>query len=198
MTLISQASGVLKSALSDAGKASGLCRSISIRWIRGRKSGKNFLTELLGPGQQVNEALVRDMAAEYDALGDQNILAQIAYIKTQVADGSGLVSTGSEMASPATKVPCVASWFTQNGDQVGMGQLRSVNIFGGYTHAMGMDLRERYAIFFDPNWGQFTFPTHMKMVDFLTKSIFTRANSQYTYADWAAAKFSSAVKIGFA
>jgi hypothetical protein len=194
ITLISQAAGVLADALSDAGKASGLCRSMAIRWLIGRKTGRNFLTELLGPGQQVNEALVRQMAAEYKQLGATSIDEQTGYIRTKVGEG-GLACTGSELASPASGVTSVASWFTQNSGQVGMGKLRSVNTFGGYTHAMGVDLREQYAIFFDPNWGQFTFPTHLKMVNFLSSSMFTRVGSNCYYAN--AAEYRGALKIGF-
>ena len=196
MTLISQASGVLSKALADVEKAAGLCRSMSIRWIKGRKSGKNFLSELVGPCQQVNDALVQLMASEYDALGPLGIYKLVAYIKAQVADGSGLATTGAHLVLSASTIPSVGSWFTQNGAQVGIGQLRSVNIFGGYNHAMAMDLREIYAIFFDPNWGEFTFPSHLLMVNFLSQSMFTRYGSQHKYAD--SVNFNGAVKIGFA
>ncbi len=56
-------------------------------------------------------------------------------------------------------------------------------------------LGKRYAIFFDPNWGQFTFPTHLQMANFLTKSMFTRYGQEHKYADRI--KFGGVVKIGF-
>jgi len=197
MTLFSQASGVLVDAMKDVGKASGLCRSMAIRWLKGRKNGKDFLAELMLPGLQVSTAIVKQMSDEYDALGNTNIDTQTSYIISQLG-AAGLVSTGSHRESlTSSNVVSVGSWFTQSSAQSGLGKLRSVNTWGGYSHAMAMDLRERQAIFFDPNWGQFTFPSHLMMVNFLTRSMFTRSGGKHLYADADRGAFSCVIKIGF-
>ncbi|WP_347986459.1 hypothetical protein [Methylomonas sp. AM2-LC] len=142
MTLFSQATGVLKEALSDAGESGGLCRSMSIRWIKGRANGKNFLSELILPGQQVNTSIVKAMADEYKSLGEQDIGTQVSYIKAQLV-GAGLECTGAHLETlPSANVFSVGPWFTLSSDKVGMGKLRSINIFGKYPHAMAMDFRE--------------------------------------------------------
>lgn len=197
ITLSSQAIGVLNSELKAANKVGGLCRSMAIRWLAGRKSGKNFLAELLKPGGAVDTALVKAMADEYDAAGtNMDLHEQAAHVVAQLT-ARNLQSTGidDQYGIGAGGMIGVGAWFTQNSEHSGTGRLRFIETYGEYSHAMAIDLREQYAIFFDPNFGAFTFPTHLKMVEFLSRSMFTREGERHLYA--AAKPFSSVVKIGF-
>jgi Yersinia/Haemophilus virulence surface antigen len=197
ITLCTQAMGVLADELKLAGKASGLCRSMAMRWLAGRHNGTNFLAQLLKPGGVVDSALVKAMANEYDeAGGGMDFFDQAGLVVAELGR-AGLKSTGVHIEQSVGDFGMIGlgAWFTQNSQESGTGRLRFISVYGGYNHAMAMDLREQYAIFFDPNFGAFTFPTHLKMVNFLAKIMFTREGTQFYYA--ASKPFSIATKIGF-
>lgn len=193
ITLCSQAYGELKKTIDEKGQGSGICRSLAMGWLVGRKTGVNFLQTLLGPGGTVKVSAVEPMIRAYQEAGLKNLDQQIVLIKTKLI-GEGLTCTGSQTNSALGNLN-VGAWFTQNSAIAGTGQLRSINTTGGYPHAMAIDIREKYAIFFDPNWGAFTFPSHLQMVDFLSKSMFVRVGGVQQYADLKA--FTTAAKICF-
>ncbi len=194
ITLCSQAYGELQKHIKEKGQGGGICRSLAIAWLIGRKTGVNFLQTLLGPGGIVKVDAVKPMIEAYEAAGQMTIPEQLVLIKANLV-AAGLAFTGSEMANPIGGTVNLGAWYTQNSDMSGLGQLRSINSFGGYSHAMAIDIREKYAIFFDPNWGSFTFPSHLQMVNFLTRSMFVRAAGKQRYAD--VKEFSGALKICF-
>lgn len=173
MRLMSQADGAseeLNRIMKEEGRGGGLCRSMSIRWIRGRAGGTDFLNQLLPPGRPVNDALVKEMAKEYDDLGRLDIVQQVKYITEQVRAGmeGSIISQGNPISEYTYAVKGgVAAWFLDSSQ----GELRSINCTG-YPHAMAVDTRETYCVFYDPNWGEFTFPTREKFLSFLNKSIF--------------------------
>lgn len=180
--LCSQAYGELQKALKEEDQGGGVCRSLVLAWLGGRKTGKNFLTRLLGPGGTVNKAEVLPLVQAYvqnKNLSDQEERA----LMTRTLQADGLSYTGFE-SELANTLPSAGAWCTQNSDHAGMGQYRCLNTRGGYNHAMGADLSDpNYAIFFDPNWGAFTFPQRTKMVDFLNKSMLVRSGQETLYGD---------------
>jgi hypothetical protein len=194
ITLCTQAYGELKKYITEQGQGGGICRSLSMAWLEGRKTGVNFLQKMLGPGGTIKVGEVLPMCQAYKAAGELSIDEQQALIIANLT-AKGLASTGAEKLTQVGGGSNVSAWFTQNSAMSGLGQLRSVNVFGGYNHAMAMDISQQYAIFFDPNWGAFTFPTHLKMVAFLEKSMFVLSGGKFHYAD--VKEFRNAMKICF-
>lgn len=192
--LCSQAYGELKKLLVTEDQGGGICRSLCMAWLVERKAGRNLLDTLLGPGGTVRTAMVTPMCATYRAKGAMNRIVERAYIVSELT-GSGLGYTGTQEAK-AADVRGVGAWFCQSSAQSGIGQLRAINTRDGYNHAMALDLRDATRpLFFDPNWGEFQFPSDVHLVNFFNTSMFTKHGADTLYAD--SAKIHNVEKICF-
>ena len=185
LRLCSQAYGELQALIKGEGQGGGICRSLSIAWLADRKRGLNLLDRLLGPGGSVKTGVVLPMCLAYKAKGAMNRLGERAYIAAELI-AAGLSHTGTDASEAAKLAAGVGVWYfmLQSSALSGVGQLRMVNIRDGYDHAMAMDLRDATCpMFFDPNWGEFSFPTTAHLANFLLTSMFVKQGTETLYAN---------------
>lgn len=194
--LCSQVCGELAKILKEE-NLSGICRSLSMAWLSDRSRGLSLLDRMMGPGGSVKTDVVLPMCQAYKAKGDMNRLDERAYIISELQK-AGLKHCGTELVDTKTAAVGVGVYFfwLKNDGIAGLGQLRMLNIRGGYDHAMALDVRDSNGpAFFDPNWGEFVFPSMAHIANFLLTSMFVPDAGQTLYANQVA--FATAEKMGF-
>ena len=194
--LCTQACGELAKILKEQ-NLGGICRSLSIAWLSDRSRGASLVDRMMGLGGSVKTDVVLPMCLAYKAKGNMNRLEEQSYIVTELQKAA-LSHCGTETGKAATVGAGVGVWYfwLKNGDLAGLGQLRMLNIRDGYDHAMAVDLRDSSCpIFFDPNWGEFFFPSTAHLGNFLLTSMFVPEGAETLYANQIA--FATVEKMGF-
>lgn len=181
--LTSQCYGALQAAIGEKGRPGGVCRSLAIFWLASRFAGGDLFDKLLGPGGVIKDkSLIVKMVAGYKSEFPTSELEN-AYIVRELVKAK-LKHTGRQWVQ-ANK-PDLGAWLCQFSTASGTGQLRVVACRAGYDHAMALDLRNKDRMaFYDPNWGEFVFPTEAKLQTFLNTSMFVYDDRSVLYGNRA-------------
>lgn len=201
----SQVLGEEKAVLAIVNQEAGVCRSYVIYWLKGRKTPSSTIYDR---DNKISKPILASIVTHYkssntrfDAAGkatgklDRNRMEERAYIKAELRF-RGLTFCAEEEHKPETSPMACADFLVANGEHGPVGPLRSINVRDGYNHAMGLDLTDPKAqVFFDPNWGEFTFATEAKLVQFLKQSLFVADGKACFYAN--VKQFYTAEKLCF-
>lgn len=176
LKLCSQAVGLLKSHLDAQGQGGGICRSMSIEWIKAQGKGTSLIDTICGLGGSVNINNVAPMIRQYELHDfDNDKPGERAYIKSKIMS-SGFVYGGVKSAYVNSVKGGIGSWYCNTNIMPRTCYLRLIAMRSGVPHAMAVDILEHK--FFDPNLGEFTFSSDDDLVNFLNTSIFPYRNDK--------------------
>ena len=186
MKLCSQAYGVLKKAINEKGVSGGICRSMTVEWLKGQHGGVPLLGRLFGIGGEVKSSVLEKLCGPYLIDPNASPSKQRQYIENNLARFP-YRKISYEQTSSGTKD--LDKWCISTPSD-GYGLLRILTLRMSrdkqneeFHHAIALDLRDASCfVLFDPNIGEFRFrPANLER--FLRNSLLVQEGGSAYYAN---------------